>query len=307
MLWLNFKRILKTGFVNFLRNGVVSLSAVLIMSITLLIISSVLFTGAMLDNTLEGLRNKVDVNISVFPEVLEEEALDLQKNIESLPEVESVEYISRDVVLENYKARNADDQKIIAALDELPDNPFGHSLNIRAKSPELYEGIQNYLNENYPQDRADSIVDDVNYAQKAAVISRLNLIIKAGETFGAIVTFMFILLSILITLNTIRLAMFTSKDEIKIMNLVGAESSYISGPFVVTGAMYGLVSTILVMLLLYPITYWLGPYTEEISLGLNLFSYYTSNFGTLFLILFGSGIMIGAISSFLAVNRYLKR
>jgi cell division transport system permease protein len=307
MIWLNFKRILKTGFVNFLRNGVVSLSAVLIMSITLLIISSVLFTGALLENTLEGLRAKVDVNISVFPGILEEETLELKRNIEALPEVDSVEYINRETVLENYITRNSDDQKIIAALDELPDNPFGHALNIRAKSPEHYESIQNYLNQNYPQDRPDSVIDDVNYAQKAEVISRLNLIINAGETFGAIVTFMFILLSILITLNTIRLAMFTSKDEIKIMNLVGADSSYISGPFIVTGALYGIVSTILVMILLYPITYWIGPYTEEISFGLNLFKYYAGNFGQLFLILFGSGILIGAISSFLAVNRYLKK
>lgn len=306
-MWLNFKRILKTGAVNFLRNGVVSLSAVLIMSITLLIITSVLFTGAMLENTLEGLRAKVDVNISVFPEVLEDEALTLKRNLEALPEVESVEYINRETVLENYKARNAGDQKIIAALDELPDNPFGHALNIRARSPELYEGIQTFLNENYPQDRPDSIVDDVNYAQKAEVINRLNTIINAGEAFGAIVTFLFILLSILITLNTIRLAMFTSKNEIKIMNLVGADSSYISGPFVVTGALYGIISTIVVMILLYPITYWIGPSTAEISLGLNVFQYYISNFGQLFLILFGSGILIGGISSFLAVNRYLKK
>jgi len=307
MIWINFKRILKTGFVNFLRNGVVSLSAVLIMSITLLIISSVIFTGTLLENTLEGLRQKVDVNISVFPEVLEDEALELKRNIEALPEVETVDYINRDIVLENYIARNSEDQKIIAALDELPDNPFGHALNIRAKSPEHYESIQTFLTQNYPLDRPDSIIDDVNYAQKAEVISRLNVIINAGEAFGAIITFLFILLSILITLNTIRLAMFTSKDEIKIMNLVGAESSYISGPFIVTGALYGVVSTILVMIILYPLTYWIGPYTQEISLGLNLFEYYVSNFGRLFVVLFGSGILIGSISSFLAVNRYLKK
>jgi cell division transport system permease protein len=307
MIWINFKRILKAGWKNFWRNGVVSLSAVLIMSITLIIIASVIFTGALLENTLNGLREKVDVNISARPEVLEAEVLQLQKNLESLPEIETVEYINREVVLENYRARHRDDQKIIAALDELSDNPFGHALNIKAEDPQYYESIQNFLTQNYPQDRPDSIIENVNYAQKAEAIANLSAIITAGETFGAILTFLFILLSILITLNTIRLAMFTSKDEIKVMNLVGAESTYIRGPFIVAGAIYGVVSSIFVIILLYPATYWIGPYTADLSLGLNVFDYYISNFGRMFTILLFSGIVIGAISSFLAVNRYLKK
>lgn len=307
MIWINFKRIMKTGFVNFWRNGVVSLSAVLVMSITLLIISSVIFTGALLDNTLNGLKEKVDVNVNLLPDVFEEDIILLQKNIESLPEVESVEYVSREEVLENYQARHADDQKILAALEELSDNPFGAILNIKAKGPEHYESIQNYLDQNYPTDRVESIIEKVNYAQKVEAINTLNTIINAGEKFGVFVTFVFILLSVLITLNTIRLAMFISKDEIKIMNLVGAESSYISGPFIVTGGMYGVISAVLVLILLYPITYWVGPQIKDIFFGLNIFNYYIANFGQMFLIIFVAGIIIGAISSFLAINRYLKR
>jgi cell division transport system permease protein len=307
MIWINTKRILKTGFVNFWRNGVVSLSAVLVMSITLMIISSVIFTGALLDNTLNGLREKVDVNVTVLPEVFEEDILLLQRNIESLPEVESVEYISREEVLANYQERHAGDQKILAALEELSDNPFGATLNVRAISPDNYEGIDSYLQQNYPTGQANSIIDDVNFAQKREAINSLAGIIDAGEKFGIIITFVFILLSILITLNTIRLAMYISKDEIKVMNLVGAESSYISGPFIVTGAMYGILSGLLVMILLYPITYWVGPSIQDVFFGLNIFSYYISNFGQMFVIIFASGIMIGAISSFLAINRYLKK
>jgi len=307
MIWINTKRILKTGFVNFWRNGVVSLSAVLVMSITLLIVSSVIFTGALLDNTLDGLREKVDVNITVLPEIFEEDIQLLQRNIESLPEVESVEYISREEVLVNYQARHADDQKILAALDELSDNPFGATLNIRAISPDNYESIDAYLSQNYPMGRVDSIIDDVNFAQKRAAIDSLAGIISAGEKFGIIITFVFILLSILITLNTIRLAMYISKDEIKVMNLVGAESSYIRGPFMVAGAMYGILSGLLVMILLYPITYWVGPEIAEVFFGLNIFSYYLSNFGQMFVIIFAAGILIGTISSFLAINRYLKK
>jgi cell division transport system permease protein len=270
-------------------------------------VSSVIFTGALLENTLNGLREKVDVNINFLPEILEQDIVNFRKNIESLPEVDSIEYIPKDQVLEDYKLRHAEDQKILAALDELNENPFGGIVNIKAKNPEYYESIETYLDQNYPTGRVESIIDNVNFAQKREAIGRLNNIISAGEKFGVIITFVFMLLSILITLNTIRLAMFISREEIKIMNLVGADSSYISGPFIVAGAMYGVVSAVLVLILLYPITYWMGPITESIFMGLSVFTYYINNFGQMFLIIFASGILIGAISSFLAINRYLKK
>lgn len=306
MIWINTKRILKTGFVNFWRSGVVSLSAVLVMSITLLIISSVIFTGALLDNTLNGLRERVDVNVTMLPDVTEEEVLTLRTELESLPQVESIEYLSREEVLSDYQARHADDQNILAALNELDDNPFGATLNVRAFSPDDYESIDVFLSENYPTGRVDSVIDDVNFAQKREAIDRLTNIISAGEKFGLIITFIFILLSILITLNTIRLAMYISRDEIKVMNLVGADSGYIRGPFLVTGAMYGIISGLSVMILLYPITFWVGPSIQEVFFDLNIFNYYIANFGQFFLVVFISGILIGSISSSLAINRYLK-
>lgn len=307
MIWLNFKRILKTGFVNFWRNGVISLSAVLVMSVTLLIIASVIFTSVLLEHTLNGLKDKVDVNVNMATGVFEEDILDLKKSLESLPGVIFVEYIPAEQVLENYKVRHADDQKMLSAIDELNENPFGAALNVKAQSPELYEDIQNFLEQNYPTNESDSVIENVNYARKQEAINKLKIIIEAGEQFGLIITFLFIILSILITLNTIRLAMFISKDEIRVMTLVGAEKSYISGPFVVTGAMYGIVSAILVLLILYPITYWIGPKIAPIFFDLNLFNYYLSNFGRIFLIIFSSGIAIGAIATSLAIGRYLKR
>ncbi len=305
MLWINFKRIVHSGFTNFWRNGIVSLSAVLIMFITLFIIAIVLFTSALLQHTLSSLQDKVDVNINMLTSASEEQVLALKTEIEKLPEVQAVEYISRDQALENYRERHKDDERILSALNELDENPLGAALNIRATDPKYYEGIQNFLNQR--QDGGNgTIIENVNFAQKKQAIERLTTIIDAGRQFGILVTVIFVILSILITLNTIRLAIFISKDEIHLMNLVGAEHGYISGPFVVTGALYGIVSSIFVLILLYPITYFIGPRISPIFFDMNLFSYYVSNFGQMFLIIFFSGILIGAISSFLAINRYLK-
>jgi cell division transport system permease protein len=96
-----------------------------------------------------------------------------------------------------------------------------------------------------------------------------------------------------------------SREEISVMRLVGASRGYIRGPFFVAGAIYGFVSGILTLILFYPITLWLGKTTADFFVGLNIFHYYTSNFGEIFLIIVGSGIIIGSLSSYLAVRKYL--
>jgi len=306
MLWLNFKRILRTGFIDFWRNGVVSLSAVLVMIITLFILAGVVFSSALLNHTLISLQNKVDININLLPDVSDDNVQKIKTDLESLPQIESVQLLSRQEVLDNFIKNNQDEQTTLSALDLLDNNPFGAQLRIKAVDLDQYESINNFLVEHYSIGTPSSMIDDVNFSQKQLVIERLKGIISAGEKFGAVITIIFIILSVLITLNTIRLAMYISRDEIKVMNLVGADHIYISGPFVVTGAIYGIVSSVLVLILLYPITFYLGDNTARLFFDLNLFSYYLKNFGQIFLIIVASGIVIGAISSSLAINRYLQ-
>jgi cell division transport system permease protein len=124
---------------------------------------------------------------------------------------------------------------------------------------------------------------------------------------GLILAVIFALISILITFNTIRLAIFTARDEISVMQLVGANYMYIKGPFLVVGILYGFTAGLLTLILFYPLTFWLNKYTETFFAGNGIFTYYINNFGQLFLIIMASGIAIGAISSFLAVRRYLNK
>jgi len=110
----------------------------------------------------------------------------------------------------------------------------------------------------------------------------------------------------LIAFNTIRLAIYTSRDEIGVMNLVGAGHWYVRGPFVIAGILYGLISGIVVLLVLYPATAWLGPASERFFGSFNVFDYFVGNFATLMLSVLALGISLGAISSYLAVRRYLR-
>jgi len=306
MLWINIKRISKTGFVQFWRNGVVSLSAVLVMIITLFVIGLVIFTSALLTRSLQSIEDKVDINVYFTTLAEETEVLKIKQAIEALPEVAFVTYVSPEEALENFRERHKNDQKTLEALNELASNPLGAVLNVKAKEASQYEGVATFLDQNYPTTIDGSIVERVNYFQNKQAIDRLGQIIDAGERLGAIITILFIVISIVITLNTIRLAMYISKDEIHVMKLVGASGRFITGPFLVTGAMYGIVSSIVTLILFWPFTFWLGPITERFFVDVNLFEYYLSSFGQMFLIIVGSGIVIGSISSLLAIKRYLK-
>lgn len=301
------KRVLRSGFFNFWRSGYVSLASVLVMVITLSVISSVIFLGAILNMTLTELRDKVDVNVYFLTTTSEEDIMALKTKIANLPEVEKVGYTSKEQALADFKLKHENDQIILQALDELGDNPLGASLNIKAKDPSQYQGIADFLSqENILSKSGAPIIDKINYFQNKTVIDRLTKIIDSSRKLGSAVTIVLIVVSILITLNTIRLAIYISKDEISVMQLVGASKNYIKGPFLVTGVMYGVFAGLVTTIIFLPITYWLGSLTANFFAGINIFDYYLSNIFQIMFITFSSGIGIGVVSSYLAVRRYLK-
>lgn len=307
MLRTNIKRVARTGFFDFWRNGTVSLASVLIMMVTLIVIGGILFSSAVLNTSLAELRNKVDINVTFVPTAEEKDILSIKRSLESMPEVSLVTYVTREAALEAFKARHANDQSILSALDELNDNPLGAVLNVKAKDPSQYESVASFLQgKNVVGSDGDTIVDKVNFYQNKTAIDKLTRIINAAHTLGFAITLTFIILSILTSFNTIRLTIYIARDEIAVMRLVGASNTYIQGPFVVVGIIYGIVAGILTLFIFLPITYWLGQVTENFFIGLNIFEYYLSNFPMIFIIIVGSGILIGALSSFLAIRRYLK-
>ncbi len=284
-----------------------SLSSVFVMVVALLVMGSVIFSNALLTTTLTSLQDKVDVNVYFLSTASEPDVLELRQKIEVLPEVKEVEYESRDQVLEEFRVRHANDSTTLQALDELDDNPFGAVLNIRAKETSQYESVARFLeSESVLLSNGQNIIEKVNYNQNKVVIEKLSSIIDSSQRIGLVIAIVLIFLSVLITFNTIRLAIYIAREEISVMKLVGANAMYIRGPFVVGGMLYGIIAGIITLILFYPITAWLGSETENFFVNINIFDYYISNFGQIFLMVMLGGIAIGAVSSFLAVRRYLK-
>ena len=304
--WLTTKRVMRYGVAGFVRNGFVSLAAILIMTLTLFVIAWLIIGSAALNSTLKSLQEKVDVTVYFTTGASEAQITDVQSQLKALPEVASVTYITREQALETFKERHKNDQLTMQALDELDDNPLGAALEIRAKETSQYESIAKYLSAQQTSGTGPSTaLDKGNFFQNKTAIDRLTNIIQTSRNLAFVLATVMVLASVLIAFNTIRLAIYTARDEIGVMNLVGAAHWYVRGPFMVAGVLYGVVSGVVVLLLLYPITIWLGPGSERFLGNFNVFTYFTSSFPMIFLVVMLSGVALGALSSYLAVRRYL--
>ena len=296
-----------SGWKNFARGGAVSTATVLIMVVTLSIIGSLIFLSALLSFTLDAVKDKVDVSVYFVTTASETDILAVKDRLEKLSQVKEVVYTSAEEALTAFRSRHASDQLTLQALDEIGGNPLDASLSVKAKDPSEYESIVSFLEASPALSvGGSSIIDRINYVQNKEVIDRLSLAIRATREIGFAVVILFAIASILIAFATVRLAIYTSKDEIGVMRLVGASNSYIQGPFIITGVVTGVIAGIIVLLLLIPLTWYAGSKTESWFGGFNLASYYAGHFPLIFAILMGSGLVLGAVASVFAIRRYLK-
>jgi len=192
------RRIIKAGLLNFKRNGIVSWASVLVTTITLLVISSIILLQAVLQFSLDQIKNKVDVTIYFNVATPEDKIFTLQESIEKLPEVAEVTYTSADEALSIFRERHQNDYPTIQALDEIGENPLGAYLNVRAKEVSQYESIAKFLKSDDALVQGTlSVIDKVNYYQNKLVIEKLNKVIDGAQRLGFILTLILVTISII--------------------------------------------------------------------------------------------------------------
>ncbi|HPX52274.1 MAG TPA: permease-like cell division protein FtsX [Candidatus Paceibacterota bacterium] len=304
---ISTKRVLKSGFVSFLRNKTVSLSSIGILTTTLIIIGVFFFFRGIFDYSLNQVRNKVDIKIYFKLDAEDSQILDIKNKIKTLPEVQSIELVTAEQSLTDFQEKHSNDPVTLQALAELDTNPFGAMLTVFAKDTNSYDYISNtlssesdFLGESY------SAIDKINYFELKPTIDRLNNMIRLFNSIGYWITLLFLVISSLIIFNTIRLSIFIYKEEIAVMKLVGASNMHIRGPFLVESSIYAVISSLLAMIFFFPTTFYLAKNTIDFFSGLDIFQYYLQNFFVLFLLLLIISLLLATFSSLLAIRRYLK-
>ncbi|MFY9461900.1 MAG: permease-like cell division protein FtsX [Candidatus Sungiibacteriota bacterium] len=302
MFRTNIKRVFKNAWLSFRRNGLLSTATIVMMTLTLFVIGGLLLLSVVANAVLSDLENKIDISVYFLPGAPENQVLKIKNEIVVQDNVKNVEYVSQDEALAIFKERHKDDAVISASLEELGDeNPLGAVLNIKAQNSGQLANIAQFL-----QAKKYDVVDKINYFENQSVIERLSAIVSGVKSIGLAIVLVLSLVAVLVAFNTVRLAIYTSREEISIMKLVGASNWFVRSPFLVTGLMHGGFSAFFTSLLFLPIIWGISPKVSFLLPSINLFDYFTSNFFEFFLIILAIGVTLGVGSSALAVRKYLK-
>jgi len=295
-------RIFHFGFKNFWRNGWLSTATIAVMTLAAIGFLGLIIFGVVTRSAASAIQDKIDISVYFNTNTSEDEILNIQQSLEGLSQVASVDYISQDQALATFQQNHANDPTVSQAINELDTNPLEASLNVKAKDPSEYGAINDYLSS---PDLAPYI-DTISYAQNQDVINRLAAIVRDVNIGGWILTVFLALVAGLVMFNTIRLAIYSNREEIGVMRVVGASNSLVRGPFVVEGMLWGLIAALISLIVFAPILYFVSPYLNEFIPGLNIFQYFYMHIVQLFVYELLFGVVIGGLSSFWAVRRYLK-
>ncbi len=295
-------RIFHFGFKNFWRNGWLSTATIAIMTLASIGFLGLIIFGVVTHAAASAIQDKIDISVYFNTNTSEDEILNIQQSLEGLSQVASVDYISQDQALATFQQNHANDATVSQAINELDTNPLEASLNIKAKDPSQYGAINSYLS----SPDLSSYIDTISYTQNQDVINRLAAIVRDVSIGGWIMTIFLALVAGLVMFNTIRLAIYSNRDEIGVMRVVGASNSLVRGPFVVEGMIWGLIAALVSIIVFAPTLFFISPYLNEFIPGLNIFQYFYTHIIQLFIYELLFGVVIGGLSSFWAVRRYLK-
>ena len=296
------KRIFNVGWTNFKRNSYLSIGTTGVMVLVLFLFSGLMSLNYLASQIVSSLEEKVDVSVYFKNDASEEEIAKVKSDLESLGTVKNVEYVSKDQALDEFKERHAGDTLVQNSLAELDENPLQASLNVKASDSSQYASIVTFLEGN----KFRSLVDKINFYENEQVIARVLAISGGLRNWGFLLTMALALIAVLVTFNTVRLTIYSQKQEIEIMRLVGGSNWHIKAPYLVEGGLYGVLAAGIVAVVFYPVAYFISPKIETLMPGVSLISYFVSNIFQFVPLIFIIGILLGATSSFVAIRRFLK-
>lgn len=304
---ITFSRIVQTGCVNFIRNAWLAIAAMAVMVVTLTIVLFSLITNATFANTIAQITDRIDISVYLKDEVKPAEKDQLLKGLRGLPNVKEVKYLSKADALENYKKQNANNPQLLSAISST-DNPLPATILVKPKDLNKIQDIKTYL-ANDKNNKLQS--DEPSYSgDRKAAIDKITHATNILRQVGIFAVLIFTVISVLIIFNTIQMAIFNRRDELTIMRLLGASTWYIRGPFVVENIIYGVFSAIMSVVIIKVLFIVASQALQATSLGLldiNYAStYFNSHVWILLTIQLTVGILIGAVSSVVATQRYLK-
>lgn len=306
-------RIFKYGAIGFARNVWLSIASTLVMTITLIILFVTIIASAILSSTADTMREKIDITIYFKPTTSITTLGKMASTMSDDSNVKSVEVSTSEDEYNQFLKENASDEALMAALDdeamrELMISTMQATMRIKVYNIDDLSSIENIVNTNKTFlttiDQEKPPTYDVNRAEIETITSWANV----ARNGGIVLSIIFLAISILVIFNTIRMAIFSRREEIYMMKLVGADNGFIRGPFLIEAQICGLISGIIAATAGFFGFHIIAPRLENYGIDISTIHNIleTSWLVVVFLVTITIGVLIGTISSSLAIHKYLR-
>ena len=309
MIGVSFFRVSKAALQNSWRNIWLTLATLVIMTITLLVVLLLYFANVLGLEVIRDIERKVDLSVTFKDGITEQQINEVASTVKSRNDVQGVQIINSQQALEIFRQRNINKPFIEESLQELEDNPLPSSMFIVAKEPKFYEAIAGFLG----TDRFAELIDEVHFEDSRLIIERLISLIETIKNTGIVISFVFASLVVLIMFNTVRLAIYSFREEIDIMHLVGASRWFIRGPFVIESVLVAVISVVIASAIAWPIIKAVAPtlttfFFEGHIQGdpFNIYTYTVSHWPSILGLQLAVAVGLAMFSSIIALQRYLK-
>lgn len=297
-------RVIKFAFQDFYRNFWLSVATISVLVLTLISVNVLLTVNVIGKVALSLVKSKIDVSVHFKPEIDESRVQTVKISLLSLPEVKDVEYVSPAQSLERFSDMYKQDELVLKSLGEVGVNPFGSTLVVRARELENYPNIMKALEDPV----LSEMIEEKDFDDRQAIIDRIEAIAKKIEWFGLGSSLLFCLITLLIVFNTIRVSIYTHRDEIRIMRLVGASNGFIRGPFYVEAILWSVLALGVTLGLMYPAVTFLQPFAQRFfgTDSVDLIGFYQANYLQVFGSQLAAVALMALVTTKMATGRYLK-
>ncbi|MDB5000181.1 MAG: cell division protein FtsX [Mucilaginibacter sp.] len=243
------------------------------------------------NNLSRYVKENIVLNLFMDDSAHETDVLQLQKQLDTNPMVKQTQYVSKELAARNLQKDLGED-----FVKFLGYNPLSQSLDVYLKA----DYTNNTDIEKFKATLLKNpLVKEVKYQQ--SLVDQMNSNLTSISLIILAFAGIFIILSVALINNTIRLAIYSQRFLIKSMQLVGATKGFIRKPFLLYGIWHGLLGALISVVILIGTLYLANKQIPDLII---LQSY--TEFGIVFLGIIGLGIFISAFSTFLAVNKFLR-
>lgn len=310
--FLTFTRVVRYGLRNFTRNAWLTVAATVVMVITLLIIFITVVASSVLNEAIVNQKEKMDLSIYIKSEVSDDTLRNLAGKLRVQPNVTSVSTSNSEQEYNKAVEENKDNKAYMDGLQLVAEN--GVDMNLPAvihvkmvdygKKADLEKYVKDdpQFKEWTDNSRERSSTTEARQKTVEKLSSIMNYASKAGVVAGII----FVIISVLIIFNTIRMTIFSRRGEISMMKAIGADSYFIRGPFLIEAELYGVIAAIIAMILGYLAMVNVLPSLSSYMEITSTRSFVDAWWWAILLAMMVAGFLIGNISARLALHRYLK-